>query len=99
MIKKHLIFSVMLLLMAVFNANASTWKMHNYYVSSKMQNVYDAGDKVYYLNSNHLFCYHKDTGITEALNKQNVLSDNRIFPALVRLGEQVALCGLYQLQY
>lgn len=78
MIKKHLIFSVMLLLMAVFSANASTWKMHNYYVSSKMQNVYDAGDKVYYLNSNHLFCYHKDTGITEALNKQNLLSDNRI---------------------
>jgi len=78
MIKKHLIFSVMLLLMAVFSANASTWKMHNYYVSSKMQNIYDAGDKVYYLNSNHLFCYHKDTGISEALNKQNVLSDNRI---------------------
>lgn len=78
MIKKHLIFSVMLLLMAVFSANASTWKMHNYYVSSKMQNIYDAGDKVYYLNSNHLFCYHKDTGISEALNKQNLLSDNRI---------------------
>ena len=77
MLKKHL-FLVMLLVMAIFSANASTWKMHNYYVSSKMQNIYDAGDKVYYLNSNHLFCYYKATGITDALDKQNVLSDNRI---------------------
>ena len=77
MLKKHL-FLVMLLVMAIFSANASTWKMHNYYVSSKMQNIYDAGDKVYYLNRNHLFCYYKATGITDALDKQNVLSDNRI---------------------
>ena len=77
MLKKHL-FLVMLLLMAAFCANASTWKMHNYYMASKMQNIYDAGDKVYYLNSNHLFCYYKATGITDALDKQNVLSDSRI---------------------
>ena len=77
MLKKHL-FLVMLLVVSALCGNASTWKMHNYYVTSKMQNIYDAGDKVYYLNSNHLFCYDKATGVTDALDKQNVLSDNRI---------------------
>ena len=78
MLKKNLIFSIVLMVMSVLCANASTWKMHNYYVPNKMQNIYDAGDKVYYLNSNSLFRYDKATGITEALNKQNLLSDNRI---------------------
>ena len=78
MFKKHLIFSVMLLVMAVFSAHASTWKMHTYYVESKIQNIFDTGDKVYYLNSNCLFRYDKATGVSDALNKQNMLSDNRI---------------------
>ena len=78
MLKKHLIFTVMLMVMAAFSANASTWKMHSYYVQSKIQNIFDAGDKVYYMNSNTLFRYDKATGVNEALNKQNLLSDNRI---------------------
>ena len=41
--------------MAVATASAGTWKLHNYYVTGKIQNVYDMGDKVYYLNSNRLF--------------------------------------------
>ena len=78
MFKKHLIFTVMLLVMAAFSAHASTWKMHTYYVESKIQNIFDTGDKVYYLNSNCLFRYDKATGVSDALNKQNMLSDNRI---------------------
>jgi hypothetical protein len=77
MLKKHLLL-VMLLVMTAFCADASTWKMHDYYVTSKIQNIFDTGDKVYYLNSNHLFRFDKTTGVTDALNKQNLLSDARI---------------------
>lgn len=77
MLKKHLIL-VMLLVMAALSANASTWKMHTYFVEKKVQNIFDTGNKVYYLNSNYLFCYDKTTGVSDALNKQNILSDTRI---------------------
>ena len=77
MFKKHLLL-VVLLLVAVVSASASTWKMHDYYVTSKAQNIFDAGDKVYYLNSGHLFRFDKSTCVTDALNKQNLLSDSQI---------------------
>lgn len=68
----------MLLVMTAVAATAGTWKMHNYYVTSKIQNVFDTGDKVYYLNSNALFEFDKATQTTTALNSQNRLSDNSI---------------------
>ena len=77
MAKKHLVF-LMLLVMAVTAAHASTWKMHNYYVTKKIQNVFDTGDKVYYLNSDRLFQFDKTTQETISLNRQNILSDNQI---------------------
>lgn len=77
MLKRHFVF-LMLLVMAVASANASTWKMHNYYVQKKIQNIYDTGDKVYYLNSDHLFVFDKSTAVTTPLNKQNLLSDSQI---------------------
>ncbi len=77
MLKKHLIF-VMLLVLAAASAQASTWKMHNYYVASKIQNIYDTGDKVYYLNSMNLYMFDKATTTTVALGKQNLLSDSQI---------------------
>lgn len=77
MLKKQLLL-VVLLLTAAIGANASTWKMHDYYVTSKIQNIFDTGDKVYYLNSNHLFRFDKSTGTTDAMNKQNLLSDGQI---------------------
>jgi len=77
MLKKHLIF-LMLMVMAVAVANAGTWKMHNYYVTANIQNVYDTGDKVYYLNSNVLFQFDKATQTTVALSSQNKLSDNTV---------------------
>ena len=68
----------MLLVMAIAAANASTWKMHNYYVKEKIQNVFDSGDKIYYLNSGCLFQFDKTTESTVSLSRQNLLSDNQI---------------------
>lgn len=77
MAKKHLVF-LMLMVMAVATASASTWKIHNYYVTGKIQNVFDTGDKIYYLNCDRLFMFDKTSLETISLNRQNKLSDNRI---------------------
>ena len=77
MAKKHLVF-LMLLVMAMATASASTWKIHNYYSTSQIQNVFDTGDKIYYLNSDRLFQFDKATLATVSLNRQNKLSDNQI---------------------
>ena len=76
MLNKHLVFLV-LMMIAIFNANAVTWKIHSSYCSTaaKMQNIFDTGDKVYYLNSGNLFQFDKATSTLVALNKQNMLSD------------------------
>ena len=60
MTKKHLVF-LMLMVMAVATASASTWKIHNYYVTKKIQNVFDTGDKIYYLNGDRLYQFDKAT--------------------------------------
>ena len=77
MTKKHLVF-LMLMVMAVATASASTWKIHNYYVTKKIQNVFDTGEKIYYLNGDRLFQFDKATLTTVPLNRQNKLSDNQI---------------------
>ena len=77
MFKKHLVF-LMLMVMAAMGANASTWKIHNSYMTYNQQYIFDTGDKVYYLNSGSLFQFDKATSNTIVLNKQNVLSDNLI---------------------
>ena len=68
----------MLMVMAVATASASTWKIHNYYVTKKIQNVFDTGDKIYYLNGDRLYQFDKATLKTVSLNRQNKLSDNQI---------------------
>ena len=77
MLRKYLLFAL-LLVMATVTGYAGTWKVHSYYLTSKIQNVYDTGDKVYYLNCGSLFLFDKATSQTIALNRQNVLSDTRI---------------------
>ncbi len=77
MLKKHLVF-VLLMVMAITSASAGTWKLHNYYVTGKIQNVYDMGDKVYYLNSNSLYQFDKASQQTIAMGRQNYLSDNNV---------------------
>jgi len=69
---------MMFLVAVTLSIHADTWKLHNMYVTSKMQNIFDTKDKVYYLNSSHLFVFDKTTLETTSLNKSNVLSDNLI---------------------
>ena len=75
---KRLLLFLMLMVMVIATASASTWKIHNCYVTSNIQNVYDVGDKIYYLNSDRLFQFDKATLTTVVLNRQNKLSDNQI---------------------
>ena len=66
------------MVMAVATTQAGTWKLHNYYVTSKIQNIFDTGDKIYYLNSNCLFQFDKATKVTSPLSRQNILSDANV---------------------
>ena len=68
----------MLFMVLAASTSASTWKLHNYYVTKKIQNVFDMGDKVYYLNSNSLYQFDKATQQTIAMGRQNYLSDNNV---------------------
>ena len=77
MSKKCLSF-VMLLVLAIASASAGTWKMHSSYVTSLIKNVFDTGDKVYYVNGQRLYQFDKATTTTIALSKQNILSENRV---------------------
>lgn len=77
MLKKYVIL-VLMMVLAIGSATASTWKMHNYFVTSKIQSLYDTGDKVYYVNSGNLYQFDKATQKTVALSRQNILSDNSL---------------------
>lgn len=77
MTKKHLLF-LLLLVAVIATANAGTWKVYPSYMAQQCQNVFDSGDKIYYLNCYCLFQFDKTTTKTVLLSKQNVLSDNRI---------------------
>ncbi len=79
MIKKLFLLLLMLLPCAAATVKAQygvgDWKIHATFSGQNVQNVIDTGDKVYYLVSNNLFCYDKETQENEALNKRNYLSD------------------------
>ena len=75
---KNIFVFLMFLTMTVASANAGTWKLHNAYMSSKIQNAYDTGDKVYYLNGGALYQFDKETKQTVWLNRQNKLSSSQI---------------------
>ncbi len=74
---KRVLLYLALLMMAVAT-NAATWKLHSAYMTSNIQNVYDMGDKVYYLNTGMLYQFDKATQQTIWLNYQNKLSDSKI---------------------
>ena len=69
---------MLLVVVGLITASASTWKIHNYYMTKKIQGAYDTGDKIYYLNCDRLFEFDKATHETVFLNRQNKLSDNQI---------------------
>lgn len=76
MIKKIVLFIAMLLPLVGAAQNVTdTWRMHPAFVGSKVQNVIDTGNMVYYLVAGNLYCYDKDTQENESLNSTNYLND------------------------
>lgn len=76
MIKKILlILAIALPCMMGAQRITDTWKIHPSFAGANAQNIIDAGDRVYYLANNNLFCYYKDTQENEAMNRSNYLND------------------------
>ncbi|MCQ2289091.1 MAG: hypothetical protein MJZ74_08340 [Muribaculaceae bacterium] len=76
MIKKFLFLLVaMMPALAGAQSVVDTWRIHPFYAGNKLQNCIDTGDRVYYLSSNSLYCYYKDTQENESVNRSNYLSD------------------------
>jgi len=69
---------MMLLAVVAMCANAGTWKLHDYFVTANIQNIFDTSDKVYYVNSNRLFVFDKATTTTQSYSSQNYLSDDLV---------------------
>ena len=62
---KHFISLCLLGLLVLAQGTATAagkWRIHPSYVGTGIQNIVDAGDKVYYLVSNNLYCLDKSTG-------------------------------------
>ena len=54
------------------------WINHSKFVSGDLTNCIDVGDKVYYLSSNSLYCYDKETQENAAINQSNYLNDSKV---------------------
>lgn len=75
---KHFIALLLFTVLTASSAQAGMWKQHRSYVGSSIQNLYDAGDKVYYMNCNKLFQFDKSTCQTKALGRHNGLAENTV---------------------
>lgn len=76
MVKKIGLLLLALVALTVQSASAlGDWRMHPYYVGSKINNIIDTDNKVYYLVGNDLFCYDKTTNANESMNKRANLND------------------------
>ena len=79
MIKRILLaLFIALPFMASAQLGAGQWTIHPYFVGSSATNCIDAGDCVYYLSSGSLYCYHKEAGINQVLDANNVLNGAKI---------------------
>ncbi|MGM9811992.1 MAG: hypothetical protein ACI30V_04025 [Muribaculaceae bacterium] len=77
MIKK-LTVSLMVILSAIAaQAAIGTWKIHPIF-GSVPTNAVDVGGKVYYLVSNNLYCYDKETSENATYDRSNYLNDSQI---------------------
>ncbi len=77
MIKKLLLIVITLTSIsgALAVNQSSRWRIHATFDRSRIQNIVDTKDKVYYLATNNLFRLDKATLENEALNKINYLND------------------------
>ena len=76
--RKNTFIALALVMLAALVVNAGTWKIHPFFNSKKVENVFDTGDKVYYMNGGFLFQYDKATSAIQPMNSQNALSDSHI---------------------
>ena len=60
-IKQLLLLSLIAIPFALNAQSTGQWIIHPKFVSTDMTNCIDTGDKVYYLTSNTLYCYDKET--------------------------------------
>ena len=93
MAKKHLVF-LMLMMMAMATASASTWKIHNYYSTSQIQNVFDTGDKIYYLNSDRLFQFDIGGAHDPNIHRNDALPANPFDHMVFQHPQKLDLNGL-----
>lgn len=76
MIKKlFLIVSFLIASNAMAQVASGNWKIHPYYVGARIQNNIDMGGDVYFLASNTLYQYNKESATVKPLNISNVLHD------------------------
>lgn len=76
--KKTVILLTVLMSLTTLGLQAGVWKIHGTFVGTSTKNVVDAGDRVYYLNSNNLYYLDKNTLESQILDKTTGLSDMNV---------------------
>lgn len=77
MIKKIAFSLIALLSIITASAQSGSWKIHPVFGATPT-NAIDVGDRIYYLVSNNLFCYDKETSENIMYDKSNYLNDTQI---------------------
>ena len=77
MIKKLTVSLLVIMSAIAAQAAIGSWKIHPIF-GSVPTNAVDVGDKVYYLVSNNLYCYDKETSENAAYDRSNYLNDSQI---------------------
>ena len=77
---KHIITLVIALVAVVAQAQSDygKWVLHPMFAGENITNCIDTGDDVYYVASNNLYRYNKDSQENEHLNRANYLSDSGV---------------------
>ena len=77
---KHIITLVIALVAMVTQAQSDygKWILHPMFAGENITNCIDTGDAVYYLASDNLYRYDKETQENEHLNRANYLSDSGV---------------------
>lgn len=69
--KRYFFILAALATLTVGAQDTGMWKSHPKYIGSGAQNLVDAGNKIYFQSTNHLFAYDKATGEVGPLDKDN----------------------------
>lgn len=75
---KHLTSLLLAMLLTATAATAGMWKQHSSHLGSLIQNAYDTGDKIYFMNCNTLFKFDKTTCQAMPLGRQNGLCEGTV---------------------